>query len=450
MQLDQLEGCSRELVTAAKTIADYLRDAPKITTAMDIAPDAPSKVQDARQTILNVVGRMQTVLGEPTTFIQQLARHTQLLACVKWLGELQILACIPVGGNVAARDVADMAGVSETHLSRVVRMTATAGFLDEPQPGYISHTPLSASFVTNLAHLDAALFLADTAVPTSLQMASATRSHNDTLVNGSINPLSLTAGSPTAFAVASGTSQTFQAACARQSKLQRQWAAYRWCVGDADDAISELLGRLNWGSLGTQCVVDACAPSTTAARTLATEYPSLRIVVQLCDLARETGPSTPAADSDISTADLPSTITVQKRIHGATQSVQDAAIYILRLECLSHSLAATIQTELRAHLTVLSGNPSATLILALRLLPEPGTVDSHVEAMARLGDLSRLQLTNNGDLELDEVIELVNCIYDATGGLLVVNKLRSTNGLTVAVGVKYQAFSDELTTTAPM
>lgn len=76
----------------------------------------------------------------------------QLLAC---LGEFQVLACIPLKGSILAKDVADMAGVPETRLWRVVRITATASFLHESQPGHIAHTALSAPFVTNLSFLDA-------------------------------------------------------------------------------------------------------------------------------------------------------------------------------------------------------------------------------------------------------------------------------------------------------
>lgn len=124
-------------------------------------------------------------------------------------------------------------------------MTATAGFLHETQPGYIAHTALSAPFVTKLSYLDAAMFLAETAAPTALQMAAATQrsGHQDH-------------SSESAYALAFKTSQTFQSACEKRTKLQRQWPAYARCTGETDDGIIEVLGRLDWHSLGNAYIVD--------------------------------------------------------------------------------------------------------------------------------------------------------------------------------------------------
>ena len=171
--------------------------------------------------------------------------QNQLLACLDWLSEFQVLACIPLSGSIAAKDVADLTGVPETQLCRVVRMTATAGFLHEPRPGQIAHTALSAPFVTNLSYLDATKFLAETAAPTALHMTTATQRHGH-----------LESPSDSAYSIAFNTSQPFQSACVERTKLQRQWSAYRRCAGDKDDGLTELLGRLNWRSLGSAYIVD--------------------------------------------------------------------------------------------------------------------------------------------------------------------------------------------------
>lgn len=171
--------------------------------------------------------------------------QNQLLACLQWLGEFQVLAYIRLNGSVPAKDVADLAGVPETQLCRIVRMTATAGFLHEPQPGHIAHTALSAPFVTKLSYLDAAMFLADIAAPVALQMAATTQRHGHS-----------TSPSESAYALAFNTSQTFRSACEQRPKLRRQWSAYLQCAGDMDDSVAELLNRLDWRSLGNACIVD--------------------------------------------------------------------------------------------------------------------------------------------------------------------------------------------------
>lgn len=173
----------------------------------------------------------------------------QLLACLKWLGEFQILACIPLGCSMPAKEIAELAGVPDLILCRVVRMTATAGFLHEPRPGHIAHSALSAPFVTNLSFLDAAMFLAETVAPTSLQMPTSTQRLGE-----------LEAASNSAYSVAFGTSQPFHSARIDRSRLQRQWTSYNRYAGDSDTTVNELLSRLNWSSLGSACIVDVSSP----------------------------------------------------------------------------------------------------------------------------------------------------------------------------------------------
>ncbi|KAI1378723.1 hypothetical protein F4677DRAFT_453398 [Hypoxylon crocopeplum] len=358
-----------------------------------------------------------TPVTEPADFIQHLAIQNQLLACLKWLSEFQVLACIPLNGSLSVEEVADLASVPETQLGRVVRMTATAGFLQEPQPGHIAHTPLSAPFVTNLAFLDAAMFLAETAAPAALHMATATQCH----------------GNQSAYSIAFPTSQPFPSVCVERTRLQRQWSAYRLCVGDFDDGVNELLGWLKWSSLGSAYIVDACAHSTDAAVALAEMNPSLRFIVQTVE---------PEQDDNGIIETFGGRITVQRRMPAATQVVKNAAVYIIRLTTPFTILPAHMLAELGAHLDVLRANASAILILTLPLLPEPRSVSPDIEAKARLRDLCRLQLTNQCEMELSELLEAINSVSDSNGRLVVASKLRSPQSATVALGVKYQAFTD--------
>ncbi|KAH8810947.1 hypothetical protein F5884DRAFT_875917 [Xylogone sp. PMI_703] len=425
----QLETLGNDLIRAAKTLTDHgWVTNPANPTGTN---DSNSEAQQARRSIITIATRLQSLVVEPTEFIQHLASQNQLLACLQWLGEFQVLACIPLNGTVPTKDVADLAGVPEMQLCRVVRMTATAGFLQEPQPGFLAHTALSAPFVTNLSYLDATMFLAETAAPAALHMAAATQQH-----------ALLDSSNDSPYTIAFKTSQTFQSACNKRTKLQRQWSAYRWCAGDMDDSVTELLRQLNWRSLGNACIVDVCAQSTAAALALAEIYPLLHFIVQLSEPTQN---DNIALDSGMA-EDLSCRITIQKRTPTAPQTVKDAAVYILRPTDSSQSPWTELLAELRAHITVLRANASATLILAPRLLPEPGSVDQEVEAKARLRDLFHLQLTNQCEMELADLVEMVNAINDGRGRLVVVSKLRSQNSATVALGVKYQAYAHGLNT----
>ncbi|RAO67410.1 uncharacterized protein BHQ10_003422 [Talaromyces amestolkiae] len=399
--LGQLQSYVNELSSAAKTITDHCPDANlTLTSHISIPNNAPSEVHRARRNLLAVTTRLQALLAEPADFIQQLASQSQLLACLKWLGEFQVLAYIPLNGSVPVKDIAELADVPEITLSRVVRMMATAGFLSEPQPGRIAHTALSAQFVTKLCYLDAVMFLAETAAPVSLKMGEATRQFPcSNLPNES------------AYSVA---------------------FAYLQCAEDPADSMTDILGRLDWRNVRKACMIDVGAPSTGMAMALAELYPGLHFVLQVNTELSSNG-----------TEDFHPRIEVQKRPPGSMQVVKDAALYIVRLPTLSpgmpgHSLSDRALAELRAHLGVLRADTSMKLILVLCLIPEPGSVNADVEAAARARDLCRLQLSNEREIGVTDLVEMVNNMQDNMGGLIVVNKLNLRNSATVALAIQYQ------------
>ncbi|KAG0650487.1 O-methyltransferase [Hyphodiscus hymeniophilus] len=414
--LTQLHAYTNELVAAVQTVAEFYPNAntPHSPSQL-VPPDAPSELRRARRTILANVTKLKTLLEEPADLLQQLACQNQMLACLQWLGEFQVLACIPLSDSVSIKDIADLSGVPETHLHRVIRMTATSGFLKEPQPGYVSHTNLSAPFVTKPLFLDAGMFLAKSSGLASLQMAAATQRFGK-----SNRP------HESAYSLAFNTSETFQSVCDQRLKVGAQ--------------------------------------SPRIALGLVERYPALQLIVQMSEPGLSTGvgsrqrssnstPSLPASSregkwastspKEVKLTDLGPRITVQKRIPDSLQTVSDAAVYIVSVPSPSPTLSSHIITErlasdLRAHLGVLRANCSATLILTMCPLPEPSTVDPDIEASARQRDLTLFQLANDHRLELTEVENIINDIWDTMGRLAIVNKLRSWKDATIALGVKYQ------------
>lgn len=168
------------------------------------------------------------------------------------------------------------------------------------------------------------------------------------------------------------------------------------------------------------------------AMALAELYPSLHFVLQ------EYTESSPSR-----TEDFHPRIEFQKRSLGSMQVIKDAGLYIVRLPTLSFGLPGQSSSdraiaELRAHLGVLRADPSMKLILVLCVLPEPGSVTADVEAAARARDLCRLQLSNDKEIDIMEITEMVNNVQDNMGGLVVVNKLNLRNSATIALAIQYQ------------
>jgi hypothetical protein len=172
----------------------------------------------------------------------------ELLACLQWLCEFQLLTCIPPEVSVPIKDVADLAGVPECQLRRVVRMTATCGFLREPQAGHVAHTPLSCSFVDNQSLIDAVMFLAESASFAGLKMSSATQRFG-----ASRRP------NESAYNVAMDTARPFHMIRQERPKLGRQWSAYlHYAAGlHTVEKVIDVLSQLHWSNLsGNACVVE--------------------------------------------------------------------------------------------------------------------------------------------------------------------------------------------------
>lgn len=106
------------------------------------------------------------------------------------------------------------------------------------------------------------------------------------------------------------------------------------------------------------------------------------------------------------------------------------------------SLSPQIAAELKAHLGVLRASSTSRLILTARLLPETDVVDAEVAAMARLRDLSLLQLVNDHELDMLEFMDMLNGVGDSEGRLVLVNKLCAWTDTTVAFEIRYQAYAD--------
>lgn len=63
--------------------------------------------------------------------------------------------------------------VSESQLCCIIRMMTPTDFLKEPQPDYVAHSALSASFASKQSYVDAMMFTTDTLAPAALGMATA-------------------------------------------------------------------------------------------------------------------------------------------------------------------------------------------------------------------------------------------------------------------------------------
>jgi hypothetical protein len=153
-----------------------------------------------------------------------------------------------LAGSVPIQDIADLTGVSATQLSRIVRLCATTGFLAEPQAAHVTHTQLSASFISSPSLLDAAVFLSEFVAPATLQMP-----HQQRFSDSQQHPSADNSVPPSV--------ETFHVARERQPKINRQWPAYLHLVGGLYTAkdVAAILTQLNGAKIShvpEVCIVE--------------------------------------------------------------------------------------------------------------------------------------------------------------------------------------------------
>lgn len=250
--ITQLEIYANELACAAQSIVTYCQNADIASSGpqLSISKDAPEQFHQGRRKILANVAKIQVLLEDSEDFVQRMAKEIQMLASVQWLSSLQVLICLPLGVNLAIKNLAQLAGVQETALARVVRMTASRGFLQEPQPGQIMHTSLSSRFVSHRRFRDATMFLAECCTPSALHMKPAVQ-----------HPTTADVPRESGYSLAFPTSVPFTKACSMAPKLQRQWSAFLHYTGHFDKRFTEVLTRLDWANLGDSCIVEVTMPA---------------------------------------------------------------------------------------------------------------------------------------------------------------------------------------------
>ncbi|EFX02983.1 toxin biosynthesis regulatory protein [Grosmannia clavigera kw1407] len=420
--LDELQTQSDKLAAAVRVLGYNLHSQEAFSSEAtgDILSETKANIAKAKADILAGLEGIRALLDGPDEFLSRLTIQVQILACLKWLSDFQILACIPREGSLPISDLADLAGVPEDQLRRVIRLTAGCRFLREVQPNCVSHTELSGQFLARQPLCDATNFIANTVAPAALHMNTATRLAMASIdTDGGMSTKQPRSRShsehhpagQTAYDIALRPMQSFHAALQEPSKLARQWTAYLTHAAHlhSEDELINAFLRLQWPSLGNTCIVEVLV-QVTDRNTLACiqERSSGDELHHINGKNRDSDQNSNATESN---ADTRTKVTLRQV--GSLQPVTTATVYILHLP------------------------PSSS---AISLLPAPGSLDGHwgLEAAVRVRDLSMLQLANEGEMEMAELLDIVESVTDNDGKLVVASELRSHDGLVLALVLKHK------------
>lgn len=147
-------------------------------------------------------------------------------------------------------------------------------------------------------------------------------------------------------------------------------------------------------------------------------------------------------------------VSIQHRPCGTCQTALNGAMYILSFPATSPllprvELGPCILAELQLHLTVLASSQARLILVVrnVRLVSAEETcltkdMNLELESRARLRDLSRWQLDNDRDMDINELLEIVDQVWDSNGSLAVVSRKSSQDGSAVALELQYQPFAE--------
>lgn len=198
-------------------------------------------------------------------------------------------------------------------------------------------------------------------------------------------------------------------------------------------------------------MLQAGSGSTLITTAMADLYPALEFTVQVS----EDGDGRRGSISKLGYHQISHPrVSIQYRPCGTSQTIFTGAAYVLLFPATSpllprSELCSRIVAELQLYSTILA-NSQAKLILLVRNVRQISAEETcqtremnlELDSRARLRDLSRWQLENDRDMEMSELLQLVDQVWDSAGGLKVIDRKSSQDGSAVSLELQYQAFTE--------
>jgi 6-hydroxytryprostatin B O-methyltransferase len=386
---------------------------------------------------------------DASEFVPELAVRNNQFASVRWLCHFDIPSLLPLEDSeheAAANDepsifpslpyskVSSLARVPEHQLRSIARMAMLAGFLSEPAPNRLSHSPLSAAMVRQPELLEWARFTTGTSAPMVGAMVEATERWGD---DRSIHR--------TAYNAAWKTDLPLFAHVAANPELQERYARYmRVMTRSRGMALGHLLQgwREGWESLARRggVLVDVGGSAGHASAALAREFLGIRAVVQDREevVARAKRDDAPRLEGE--------GLKVAFQAHDFFEAQPERPrgfedegkgdVYFLRqiLHDWGDDKCITILRHLAAALE--RAGPDARLVVMDTVLPSPGEGSRTVEALLRVRDLTMQQAHNAHERSREEWEEL---LAKAHRGLVIKKIVQPFDSLMAVIEITLEA-----------
>ncbi|KAI1428593.1 S-adenosyl-L-methionine-dependent methyltransferase [Xylaria sp. FL1777] len=443
---DKLAALAKELSHPPRSLT------PSPHSPASLLPrNAPASARGEQLALRDTLTEATLLVTDANEFIPELSVRNNQFACLRWLCRFDIPNQLPLDAenrvdNESSADdlppfrslpypvVAKAAGVPEHQLRSIARMAMLLGFLSEPVPNQVAHSPLSAAMVRQHGLLDWARFVTNTSAPMVSAMVGATETWGD---NRSIRK--------TAYAAAWQTDLPLFAHVAANPELQASYAAYMRAMTQSEGmSIRHLIDgwREGWASLAQRgaVLVDVGGSTGHASLALARAFPGIKAVVQdraeVLERARDQEASNISKEGlkiefqpcDFFRAQPP-------RPPGYTDEGK-GDVYFLRQ--ILHDWGDADSIVILRHIaTALErSGPHGRLVVMDTVLPPPGVGSRTEEALVRARDLTMQQAHNAHERSREEWERL---LAEAHPGLRIKQIIQPFRSLMAVIEIAYKS-----------
>ncbi|KAI2468770.1 putative O-methyltransferase [Annulohypoxylon bovei var. microspora] len=384
----QLSG---RIATNTAKVNDYLVNNNLPQPSFDL--NAPSQfsiplsepeIAAAHQAVLHDCRELRDLMLGPREYLTSF-QHNELVG-QQVITRFKLAEAVPIGGEITFAELAANAGLHETHLRKILRLTIAQHIFVEPRPGVVAHSAASRLIAENKV-------LADWLRYSTSDLWHAAYHMSDAMAQfpGSEEP------GETGFALSNKTNKgMFQFFAENPERSLRFAAAMRFFTQRPGLEPERVVNGYHWdkigkGGIGT--VVDVGGSHGKICIELARRFPSLSFVVQDLDepVVRDAERQRPEELAD----------RVRYMVHDffTEQPIKGADVYFFRavMHNWSDTYAAKILQALIPALKV-----GAKIVLNEPVIPEPDKVLPGNAARVRASDLVMLELFNGGDREMED------------------------------------------------
>jgi len=254
-----------------------------------LPPDAPWSAHEEQVALRDALAEATLLVTDANELIPELAVRNNQFACLRWLCHFDILRNLPLEveknseeknpsklalfSSLSYSVVAKAAGVPTHQLRSIARMAILTGFLSEPVPDQLAHSPLSAEMVKRRMLLDWARFVTSTSAPMVSAMVEATEKWG--------GDRSLT---KTAYAIAWHTDEPLFTHIATDANIQASYVSYMRAMTQSEGMSTKHIiegWKRGWAEMARRgaVLIDVGGSTGYTSAALARAVPGLKAVV---------------------------------------------------------------------------------------------------------------------------------------------------------------------------